>query len=250
MEWTDKVVFITGASRSIGAAIAFHFASLGAKVVLGYRSSHDEIKLITEEIKETTQNRHVMFVNIDVTNREKVNEAIQEIISRHKRIDVLVNNAGVSYGGALIPSNPTDIWDEIIQTNLVGTINCINATSLHMLTERQGSIINISSLAGLVGERGLSVYSSSKAGVIGLTRSLAKEYAPQNVRVNVVAPGFIENTGMVNRIPDQLMENFTKRIAMGHLGQVEDIAEAVAFLASSKAKYITGQSLVVDGGII
>jgi len=250
MKWNDEVVVITGANKSIGKGMAFHFASLGASVVLGYRSSIDEIEEIVREIQEETGNRNVSYEKMDVNDSGAIEEAISGIIKRYKKIDVLVNNAGVSYGGALIPSNPLDRWEEIIQTNIMGTINCIHAVSLHMLTAQKGSIINIASLAGLVGMERLSAYSASKAGVIGLTRSLAKEYARFQVRVNAVAPGYIENTGMVDRIPEDQMNAFHKKIAMGHLGEVSDIAEAVSFLASSKSKYITGQTLVVDGGLM
>lgn len=250
MEWKSKVVFITGASKSMGAWIAKHFAKLGSKVVIGYRSSTSEAEKVVEKIKKETNNQNVFSEQIDVTDREMVNQVITNIISNHKRIDLLVNNAGVSYGGAIIPGAQTDKWDEIIQTNIMGTINCIQAVSFHMLTKRSGSIVNLSSLAGLIGQERLSVYSASKSAVIGLTRSLSKDYASYNVRVNIVAPGFIEDTGMVNAIPPEQMADFKKRIAMGHLGEREDIAHAIEFLASDKAKYITGQTLVVDGGLM
>ncbi|NQD67337.1 SDR family oxidoreductase [Bacillus haikouensis] len=250
MSWDNRVVVVTGASKRLGAGISKHFASLGSTVILGYRSSLEEIKEIVNEIKESTNNENVFYEKFDVNNRDEVQEAFQRIISEHRFIDILVNNAGVSYGGALIPSNPVEKWEEIIQTNIMGTINCIHAVSLHMLTEQRGSIINISSLAGLVGMDRLSAYSASKAGVIGLTRSLAKEYARFGVRVNAVAPGYIENTGMVDRIPENQMKEFNKKIAMGHLGEINDVAEAISFLASTKAKYITGQTLVVDGGLM
>lgn len=250
MIWKNEVILITGANQGLGQGMARHFAKLGATVILGYRSSIDQIKKVVEQIKEESNNQNIYFEQIDVNNRAMIDSAIHSIIENHKKIDVLVNNAGVSYGGALIPSNPVEKWDEIVQTNVMGPINCIHAVSLHMLTENKGSIINISSLAGLVGLERLSAYSASKAGVIGLTRSLGKEYAPFNVRVNAVAPGYIESTGMVDRIPENQMKEFKKKIAMGHLGKVEDVAEAVVFLASSQSKYITGQTLVVDGGLM
>ncbi|MDF1999848.1 SDR family oxidoreductase [Peribacillus frigoritolerans] len=250
MDWTEKVVVVTGASKSIGKSISAHFADLGSKVVLGYRSSRDEIEQIVQEIKETTGNSHVTFEKLDVTDREIVKDAFQNILDRHGKVDVLVNNAGISYGGALIPSNPLEKWEEIVDTNIMGTINCIHAVSLPMLMQQSGSIVNIASLSGLIGVERLSAYSASKAGVIGLTRSLGKEYAPFNVRVNAVAPGYIEDTGMVDRIPENQMNEFKKKIAMKRLGSAKEVAETVSFLASEKAGYITGQTLVVDGGLM
>ncbi|USG66591.1 3-oxoacyl-ACP reductase FabG [Brevibacillus ruminantium] len=244
----QNVVLVTGASKSLGKAIASHFSEAGDRVVLGYRSSLKEAEQAAQEIQEKTGNEAVSFVKLDVMDRQQVQDAVQEIIKSFGNIDVLVNNAGVSYGGALIPSNPLDKWEEIVQTNIIGTINCIHAVSLHMLLEQKGSIVNIASVAGLIGMDRLSAYSASKAGVVGLTRSLGKEYAPYNVRVNAVAPGYTEDTGMVDRIPEDQMNQFRKRIAMGRLGQAREIAEAVSFLASDKASYITGQTLVVDGG--
>ncbi|MGQ7276522.1 SDR family NAD(P)-dependent oxidoreductase [Brevibacillus thermoruber] len=248
LEDKQKVVLVTGASKSLGKAIASHFASSGDRVILGYRSSLEEVTHAVEEIKAKTGNEAVSFVKLDVIDRQQVQDAVSEIIGQFGKIDVLVNNAGVSYGGALIPSNPLEKWEEIVQINVMGTINCIHAVSFHMLLEQKGAIVNIASVAGLIGVDRLSAYSASKAGVVGLTRSLGKEYAPYNVRVNAVAPGYTEDTGMVERIPEEQMNEFKKRIAMGRLGTTREIAEAVSFLASDKASYITGQTLVVDGG--
>lgn len=250
MEWKSKVILITGASKSLGREIAHHFAELGGRVILGYRQSLEEVQNAVLHIKATTGNEQVEYVKLDVNEFSQVQDTIQGIINTYGRIDVLINNAGVSYGGALIPGNPIDKWKEIIDTNVMGTINCIHAVAFHMLTEQKGSIINISSVAGLTGMERLSAYSASKAGVIGLTRSLGKEYAPYNVRVNAVAPGYTENTGMVDRIPEDQMEKFEKKIAMKRLGTAKEVAEAVSFLASEKASYITGQTLVVDGGLM
>ncbi|MEA1853781.1 SDR family NAD(P)-dependent oxidoreductase [Cytobacillus sp. FSL W7-1323] len=248
--WSEKVVVITGASKGIGKSMSKHFTELGATVIMLYRSSLSEIKQVVEEIKKETGHERVFFEKLDVNDIEMVKNVFQNIISTHKRIDVLVNNAGISFGGALIPSNPVEKWKEIVDTNIMGTINCIHAVSFHMLLAQSGSIINISSLSGLVGIERLSAYSASKAGVIGLTRSLGKEYAPYNVRVNAVAPGYIEDTGMVDRIPEKQMTEFRKKIAMGRLGTAKEVAEAVSFLASDKSSYITGQTLVVDGGLM
>lgn len=248
MSLENKVILITGATKGIGNGIARHFASLGSRVILGYRSSEDEAKAVTQIIQKETNNKEVYYERIDVSNYEKVLEKFNEIVGKFGAIDILVNNAGVSYGGALLPSNDVKQWGEIIDTNIIGTINCITAVSLHMLLNKKGSIVNVSSVAGIKGVERLSAYSASKAGVIGLTRSLGKEFAPFNVRVNSIAPGFIEETGMVNQIPLKQMEGFKKDIAMNRLGTVEEIANTVEFLASDKASYITGQTIVVDGG--
>lgn len=249
MEWTEKVIVITGATKGIGKGIANYFAKLDANVIVGYRSSVEEAQSVVEELKGKTGNRKISFERMDIIDDEAIKNTINGIVEKHKKIDVLVNNAGISYGGALIPSNDIKKWQEIINTNITGTLNCINAVSLYMLVERKGSIVNISSVAGLVGVERLSAYSASKAGVIGLTRSLGKEYAPFNVRVNAIAPGYIEDTGMVNRIPEKQMSKFSSQIAMKRLGKVQEIAATVAFLASEDASYITGQTVVVDGGL-
>lgn len=250
MEWAEKIVVVTGASKGIGKSISQHFSELGATVVLGYRSSLQEIQQVVNEIKESTNNPNVTFEKMDVTDRESIKAAFQNILEQHGKVDVLVNNAGVSYGGALIPSNPIEKWEEILETNIMGTVNCIHAISFHMLMEQSGSIINMASLSGLVGVERLSAYCASKAGVIGLTRALGKEYAPYNVRVNAIAPGYIEDTGMVDSIPEPQMKEFRKNIAMKRLGTAKEVAEAVSFLASDKSTYITGQTLVVDGGLM
>lgn len=250
MYWKDKVVVVTGGSKSLGKEITKHFAEMGSQVVFGYRSSIEEAEETLQELKSTTGNENIDYKRLDVTNRELVQKTFSEIFEEKGTIDVLINNAGVSNAGALLPTTPLEKWDEIIETNITGVINCIHAVSLHMLMEKKGSIINISSLAGLVGVDRLSVYGASKAGVIGLTRALGKEYAPYNVRVNSIAPGYIEDTGMVHRIPEKVMEEYKSKIAMGRLGKMKDIAEAASFLASEKASYITGQTLVVDGGLM
>lgn len=249
MEWSEKVVVVTGGSKGIGKGISHHFAELGAKIVIGYRSSLMEIQKVVNDMRKTTGNNHITFEKMDVTDRESIKSAFQNILNSHKKIDVLVNNAGISFGGGLLLDNTNEKWEKIIKTNITGTINCINAVSLHMLTQQSGVIINIASVAGLVGVDRLSVYGASKAGVIGLTRSLGKEYARYNVRVNAIAPGYVEDTGMVDGIPEQQMKKFKKKIAMNRLGTAKEIAEAVSFLASDKSSYVTGQTLVVDGGL-
>lgn len=249
MEWKGKVVVITGGSRSLGKQIARHFAELGAKVIFGYRSSIEEAEATLHELRSATLNENIHYKKIDIKNREIVQKTFKEILEEEGTIDTLINNAGISNAGALLPTTPLERWDEIIETNMTGVINCINEVSLQMLMEKKGSIVNISSLAGVVGIDRLSVYGASKAGVIGLTKALGKEYAPYGVRVNAIAPGYIEDTGMVHRIPEQKMEEYKSKIAMQRLGTPKEIAEAASFLASEKASYITGQTLVVDGGI-
>ena len=249
MEWKDKVIVITGGTRSLGKSIAFSFAKLGAKVIIGYRSSKEEAIECVDELQQNTNNLEVFCKKIDVKDYNNVQNAFREIVDDHGSIDVLVNNAALSNAGAIL-TTPVDYWQELIDTNIVGSINCIKAACSNMLLLQKGSIINIASVAGLVGIDRLSVYSATKSGIIGLTRALGKEFAPYNVRINAIAPGYIEDTGMVNRIPDLQLQNFKKKIAMRRLGKASEIAEAVIFLSSDKASYITGQTLVVDGGLI
>lgn len=249
MDWKEKVVIITGGSRSLGKSIALSFAQLGATVIIGYRSSLEEATDCVNEIQRITKNKNVSFKKIDVTDGKEVQKAFIDIIEKEGKIDVLVNNAALSNAGAIL-TTPLDHWEEIIDTNIIGTINCIKAASSNMLLLQKGVIINISSVAGLVGMDRLGVYSATKSGVIGLTRSLGKEFAPYNVRINAIAPGYIEGTGMVNRIPEKQREELKNKIAMQRFGEASEIAETVVFLSSDKASYITGQTLVVDGGLV
>lgn len=185
---------------------------------------------------------------MDVRDYKSVEEVFSQIIKDYGTIDILVNNAAVSAERALA-INSLDNWADILSTNIMGTINCIKAVSLHMLLERKGSITNISSVAGIKGLPKLSSYSASKAGIIGLTRSLSKEFASYNVRINVVAPGYIADTRMFNQIEEKDLLEYKKQIDLNRFGQPEEIAKAVCFICSDDASYITGHTLVVDGGL-
>lgn len=242
-----KIAVVTGGSQGIGRAIARRLAELGSKVIITYLNNHIEAKKTIEEInnKYKTESKALL---LDVRDYKSVEEVFKQIIKDYGTIDILINNAAVSAERALA-INSLDNWNDILLTNIMGTINCIKAVSLHMLMEGKGSITNISSIAGVKGLPKLSSYSASKAGIIGLTRSLSKEFASYNVRINVVAPGYISDTRMFNQIEDKDLLEYKKQIDLKRFGQPEEIAKAVCFICSDDASYITGHTLVVDGGL-
>lgn len=242
-----KIAVVTGGSQGIGRAIAIRLAELGSKVIITYLNNHIEANKTIEEINNKFQSDS-KALQLDVRDYKSVEEVFSQIIKDYGTIDILVNNAAVSAERALA-INSLDNWADILSTNIMGTINCIKAVSLHMLLERKGSITNISSVAGIKGLPKLSSYSASKAGIIGLTRSLSKEFASYNVRINVVAPGYIAGTRMFNQIEEKDLLEFKKQIDLKRFGQPEEIAKAVCFICSDDASYITGHTLVVDGGL-
>lgn len=242
-----KIAVVTGGSQGIGRAIAIRLAELGSKVIITYLSNHIEANKTIEEINNKYQIES-KALQLDVRDYKSVEEAFNQILKDYGTIDVLINNAAVSAERALA-INSLDNWDDILSTNIMGTINCIKAVSLHMLMEKKGSITNISSIAGIKGLPKLSSYSASKAGIIGLTRSLSKEFASYNVRINVVAPGYISDTRMFNQIEEKDLLEYKKQIDLNRFGQPEEIAKAVCFICSDDASYITGHTLVVDGGL-
>ncbi|UPW84174.1 SDR family NAD(P)-dependent oxidoreductase [Lysinibacillus sp. Ag94] len=242
-----KIAVVTGGSQGIGRAIAIRLAELGSKVIITYLNNHIEANKTIEEINNKFQSDS-KALQLDVRDYKSVEEVFSQIIKDYGTIDILVNNAAVSAERALA-INSLDNWADILSTNIMGTINCIKAVSLHMLLERKGSITNISSVAGIKGLPKLSSYSASKAGIIGLTRSLSKEFASYNVRINVVAPGYIAGTRMFNQIEEKDLLEYKKQIDLKRFGQPEEIAKAVCFICSDDASYITGHTLVVDGGL-
>lgn len=242
-----KIAVVTGGSQGIGRAIAIRLAELGSKVIITYLNNHIEANKTIEEINNKFQSDS-KALQLDVRDYKSVEEVFSQIIKDYGTIDILVNNAAVSAERALA-INSLDNWADILSTNIMGTINCIKAVSLHMLLERKGSITNISSVAGIKGLPKLSSYSASKAGIIGLTRSLSKEFASYNVRINVVAPGYIAGTRMFNQIEEKDLLEYKKQIDLKRFGQPEEIAKAVCFICSDDANYITGHTLVVDGGL-
>ncbi|MFC7745177.1 SDR family NAD(P)-dependent oxidoreductase [Nocardiopsis composta] len=244
---SGRVAVVTGGSRGIGAAICERLAERGASVVIGYRSDEEAAKATADRIAEAggppAEPRR-----FDVADHAAVTAEMNAVARAHGRLDVLVNNAGVGDAAAVLPTTPVEEWAAPVHTNLMGTLHCIRAASMHLLAGGRGAVVNIASIAALTGIPGLSGYAASKAGILGMTRALGREYARHGVRVNAVAPGYTDGTGMVARIDGPSLEGIVDRVAMRRLGEPREIAHAAAFLASDEAGYITGQTLVVDGG--
>lgn len=242
---TGKVALVTGASRGIGREIAKKLASLGATVLVNYNGSKALADEVVSEIQSEGGNAEAIGCNI--SNFTDCEAMVKDIIARYEKVDILVNNAGITRDNLILGMKEED-FDAVIATNLKGTFNTIKHLSRSFLKQRSGKIINISSVSGVMGNPGQANYSSSKAGVIGLTKSVAREFASRNICVNAVAPGFIE-TDMTGKMKESTLEEAKKMIPLGRLGCVEDIANTVAFLASDLSNYITGQVICVDGGM-
>lgn len=244
MEFKNETVLITGATRGIGKAIALAFAKKGANVALVGRNEV-ALQQISDEIK--TLGRESSFFSCDVANAQNVQETVNKILDKHSRIDILVNNAGITRDNLLLRMSEND-WDDVIGTNLKGVFNFTKAVSRAMLKAKKGKIISIASIIGITGNAGQANYAASKAGIIGFTKSVAKELASRGITANAIAPGYIE-TEMTGQLKDELKEGILKTIPLGRLGTVEDVANITLFLASKEADYITGQTIVVDGGM-
>jgi 3-oxoacyl-[acyl-carrier protein] reductase len=240
----NKVALVTGSARGIGKVIALNLARQGADVVISDVMVEDG-KNTVKEIQ--TLGRKCLFVQCDVSNSEDVNNLISKTVTEFGQIDVLVNNAGITKDTLMIRMKDED-WDNVININLKGSFLCTRAVAKVMMKKRSGSIVNISSVVGLMGNLGQVNYSASKAGLIGLTKSSAKELAPRGITVNAIAPGFIE-TEMTQKLTEQVRESYLKVIPLNDFGSPEDVANAVAFLASEEARYITGEVIRVDGGM-
>lgn len=246
MENIEKTALVTGASRGIGRAIALALASKGFAVALNYAGSHDAAEAVKKEIEAA--GGKAFTVQGDVSKSEDVDRVFKAVKDEFGGLDVLVNNAGINRDALLIRMKESN-WDDVIATDLKSDFLTTKAAAAIMMRKRNGSIINISSVVGIMGNIGQANYAAAKAGVIGLTKACAKEMAARNIRVNAVAPGFIE-TAMTDGIPEKIREGMISSIPMGRMGQPEDVAKAVCFLASDDSSYITGQVLVVDGGLV
>ncbi len=242
---TGKVALVTGASRGIGRQTAITLASYGATVIVNYNGSREKAEEVAAQIKENGGNAAIYGCN--VSDYSAVEAMMKELVKEYGRIDILVNNAGITKDGLLMKMSEED-YDAVLDINLKGTFNCIKHISRQMLKQKGGRIINLSSVVGVYGNAGQVNYSASKAGVIGITKSVAKELGSRGITVNAVAPGFII-TEMTDAMPEDAKKQVSDRIAMKRLGGVADVAETVAFLASDKAAYITGQVICVDGGM-
>lgn len=243
--FTDKVAVITGASRGIGKAIALQLGKGGASVVVNYNSSPDHAQKVADEIIANGGKAEIF--KADVSDHTQAAELIKFAIDTFGTLSILVNNAGITRDNLLMLMSDSD-WDAVMDTNLRSTFNCCKPAVKHMMRKRVGKIINISSVSGQMGNPGQTNYSASKAGQIGFTKALAREVAARNITVNAIAPGFVD-TEILDAMPAEAKEAALKMIPLGRLGNPEEIAQAVAFLASDMANYITGQVLGVDGGI-
>ncbi len=241
-----KTAVVTGASRGIGKAIALALAKDGFNVVINYNGNKEKAEQVKKECEEFGVNAITVKANVaDFTESENL---IKEAVSAFESIDVLVNNSGITKDTLLLRMKEED-FDSVIDVNLKGTFNTIKHVARQMMKQRGGSIINMSSVVGISGNAGQINYSASKAGVIGLTKSVARELASRGIRANAVAPGFIE-TDMTDELNDKAKEEILKTIPLNDTGKSEDVANLVAFLASEKSRYITGQVIHVDGGML
>jgi 3-oxoacyl-[acyl-carrier protein] reductase len=244
-ELQDKVALVTGGSRGIGRSICQVLASKGATVVLSYAGNE---AAATETVKAITDaGGKAKAMRFDVADSAACTNAVEEVFKEFTRLDILVNNAGITIDGLIMRYRDED-WDKTLNTNLKGVFNLCRAVTRPMMKQRKGSIVNLSSVVGEMGNAGQTAYAASKAGILGITKSLARELAPRNIRVNAVTPGFI-STDMTSHIPDEAKERLLQLVPLSRLGNADEVAHAVAFLASDHASYITGEVLKVNGGM-
>ncbi len=272
-----KVALVTGASRGIGEAIALRLGQEGADVAVNYQSGKDEackVELLiqdmarTEELEELSMmidllntkeqarealslveslGRHSIACRASVADYDQVQDMVRKVRDEFGRIDILVNNAGITRDKSF-PKMTPEMWQEVLQVNLTGTFNCTKAVIEGMVAQKYGRIVNISSVIGRMGNRGQANYAASKAGIIGMTQTLAKEFASKGITVNAIAPGFVE-TEMLKSIPQEIMQKILAQIPTGRLCAPSEVAAAVAYLASKEGDYITGQVLDINGGL-
>ena len=241
-----KVALVTGASRGIGAVVAHRLAQAGARVGVNFHSSSDAAEIVVDSINKA--GGEAILVGGDVSLEEPAEKVIKDLVDHYGRIDILVNNAGINKDQLLIRMKPED-FDSVMNVNLRGAFLCTRYAMTHMIRQRSGLVINMSSVVGLSGNPGQANYAAAKAGLVGLTKAVAREVASRNVTVNALAPGYI-TTAMVDELSEETQDKILSTIPMGRFGTPEDVAEAVIFLAGDGASYITGQVLTIDGGMI
>jgi 3-oxoacyl-[acyl-carrier protein] reductase len=242
----DKVAIVTGGTRGIGRAISLLFAEEGARVVANFSKNVEAAESLIEEAK--AKKLTLGLFKADVTQFDQVKEMVEEVFRGYGRIDILVNNVGLVRDNFLMLMSDED-WDSLLKTNLTSLFYCCRAVIRKMIPERRGKIINLSSISGILGTSGQTNYAATKGGVIGFTKSLARELGPFNIQVNAVAPGLIESE-VVSKMPKERVEAIIKSSSLGRMGKPEEVAQVVLFLASDRSSYITGQTLIVDGGIL
>lgn len=240
-----EIALVTGGSRGIGRACCLALAEAGAEVIVNYRKGESEAKAVCEEIRKS--GGKAISLGFDVSNPAEIDASIGKILGEKKSLSILVNNSGITHDGLMARYSVED-WDRVLDTNLRGAFLVSQAVLRPMMKARKGSIIHMSSVVGVIGNPGQAAYCASKAGLIGLTKSMARELGTRNIRVNAVAPGFIQ-TEMTEKLSEEQKQQLSERIPLQALGTAEQVAQAVVFLASSKASYITGQVLCVDGGM-
>jgi 3-oxoacyl-[acyl-carrier protein] reductase len=245
MTLKDKTVMISGAARGIGRAIAVELAREGANISFSFKKSGEEAKALEKDIRDVGSSAQAF--QVEIKDFDAVKSWVEKTKEAFGTVDVVINNAGIIRDKALALMDPED-WHDVINTNLDGTFNLTRATIISLMKQKSGTIINITSVSGIVGVPRQTNYSASKAGIIGFTRSLAKEVAPYNIKVNAIAPGFIE-TDMLNDLKEEYLAELTKQIPFKRLGSPQDVAKAVKFLVSEDANYITGQTIAIDGGM-
>ena len=237
-----KVALITGSASGIGAGIAKKFAEAGAKIALCDVDVENGAKTVQEI------GARARFYKLDISSEDDVNRTIEKIISDYSKLDILINNAGITNDKLLLRMTRED-WERVIRINLTGTFLMTRAVIKHMVKQRSGKIVNIASVVGLIGNAGQSNYAASKAGIIGFTKSCAKELAARNITVNAIAPGFVE-TRMTEALPLEIRQNYLKLIPLGRFGNTLDVANLAVFLSSEQSSYITGQVVCLDGGMV
>ncbi len=246
MSLTGQIALVTGASRGIGRATALALGRQGAYIVINYRDNQTAADQTLAALCSLEQGRGELC-RFDVTDENQIDAAVKKIVDGHQKIDILVNNAGIAADNLLIRVKADD-WEQVVGTNLKGTILCTKAVTRVMLRQRYGRIINLSSVVGQTGNAGQSLYAATKSGILGFTKALAREVASRGITVNAVAPGFIE-TDMTARLPAKLQEESLRSIPLGRFGTCDEVAEVIVFLSGSGAGYITGQVIAVNGGM-
>lgn len=247
LDFSEKTVLVTGGERGIGKRVCLDFALHGANVVVNYPF----IEELSEAEKTLNEINNIggkaIILRADVRNIDEIDEMVSQAVQEFGKIDILVNNAGITKDNLLIKMSPHD-WQNVIDINLTGTFNCTKRVVKEMMKNKYGRIVNISSIMGIIGNAGQANYAASKAGIIAFTKSVAKEFGSRNITANVVAPGYIKSP-MTDNLAENIKKAFFDKVIIKRFGEAEDISNAILFLASDLASYITGQVLVVDGGL-